>query len=85
MNHRMLVASFTLVVFALFLPAPSAGQGNWSPSQTAWGDPDLQGLWTNTTTTPLERPDDLADKEVLTDEEWAARNTEPPRVCERAH
>jgi hypothetical protein len=31
-------------------------------------------VWTNTTTTPLERPADLADKEVLSGEEWAARN-----------
>ena len=22
--------------------------------RTPWGDPDLQGIWTNTTTTPLE-------------------------------
>ena len=38
------------------------------------GDPDLQGTWTNTTTTPLQRPDDLGDRETLTGEEWAQRN-----------
>ena len=74
MIHRRLAASFTLVVFALFLPALVAGQGIGSSPQTTWGDPDLQGLWTNTTTTPLERPADLADQEVLTGEEWATRN-----------
>jgi hypothetical protein len=26
--------------------------------RTPWGDPDLQGLWTNTTTTPLERQEE---------------------------
>jgi hypothetical protein len=44
------------------------------PRRTPWGDPDLQGLWNNSTTTPLERPADLAGKEVLTDRELAERN-----------
>ena len=77
MNYRVLGTSLTIFVCALFWPAPSAGQqaaADWSPPQTAWGHPDLQGVWTNTTTTPLERPDDLGDKEVITGEEWAARN-----------
>ncbi len=43
-------------------------------ARTAWGDPDLQGQWTNTTATRLERPDDLKDKAVLTDEELADQN-----------
>ena len=46
------------------------------PPRTPWGDPDLQGTWTNTTTTPLERPDDLEGKELLTEEERAERNPE---------
>ena len=45
-------------------------------ARTPWGHPDLQGTWTNTTTTPLERPEDLAGKEVLTDEELATRAEE---------
>jgi hypothetical protein len=45
-------------------------------ARTAWGDPDLQGVWTNTTTTSLERPADLADKPVLTDAEWKKRDAE---------
>ncbi len=48
----------------------------WSVSRTPWGDPDLQGFWTNTTTTPLQRPADLADKPVLTPEEVAKRNVD---------
>ena len=27
----------------------------WNTPRTAWGDPDLQGIWNNSTTTPLER------------------------------
>src|SRR5947209_4142095 len=33
--------------------------------------PDLQGYWTNTTLTPLERPADLAGKAVFTEKEAA--------------
>jgi len=37
--------------------------------RTPWGHPDLQGLWTNSTITPLERPAAFAGREFLTDEE----------------
>ena len=40
--------------------------------RTAWGDPDLQGVWNYATMTPLERPRELADKAILTEEEAAA-------------
>ena len=39
--------------------------------RTPWGDPDLQGLWTNATVTPFERPANLSGKAVLTQEEAA--------------
>jgi hypothetical protein len=42
------------------------------PMVTPWGEPDLQGTWTNATITPLERPANLADKPFLTAEEVAA-------------
>src|SRR5438876_262121 len=32
----------------------SAGTANWTPSRTAWGDPDLQGYWLSLSYTPLE-------------------------------
>jgi len=47
-----------------------------APLRTAWGDPDLQGIWTNTTTTPMQRPDELAGKSVLTDAERTERDRE---------
>ena len=40
-------------------------------SRTAWGDPDLQGVWVGSTLTPLERPERYAGREFLTDEEVA--------------
>ena len=39
--------------------------------RTPWGDPDLQGTWTNQTLTPLERPAEFAGKPVLSEEEAA--------------
>ena len=38
---------------------------------TAWGDPDLQGLWNNNTITPLERPSEFANQEFLSAEEFS--------------
>ena len=38
---------------------------------TPWGDPDLQGVWEYWTFTPLEKPAELAGREVLTEEEAA--------------
>ena len=64
-------------------PAPKPGAKKWTPLRTPWGHPDLQGLWNNGTTTALERPADLAGKEFLTDEEWAARAKEASTRAER--
>tara|TARA_B100001123_G_scaffold19149_1_gene21387 strand:- start:14441 stop:15445 length:1005 start_codon:yes stop_codon:yes gene_type:complete len=40
--------------------------------KTAWGHPDLQGVWDFRTLTPLQRPEALADREFLTEEEAAS-------------
>ena len=40
--------------------------------RTAWGDPDLHGVWTGSSLTPLERPRDLEGRQFLTAEEAAA-------------
>jgi len=39
--------------------------------RTAWGTPDLQGIWSNPYETPLERPTHFGTREFLTDEEVA--------------
>ena len=59
----------------------------YTPPKTAWGDPDLQGIFTNATITPFERPPEFAGKEFLTEKEVAelearaAKNRvdQPPR------
>lgn len=39
--------------------------------KTPWGDPDLQGVWNDATSTPLERPGGVGNKDVLGDAEAA--------------
>ncbi len=43
------------------------------PLTTAWGEPDLQGLWANDYRIPLQRAPEVADQEYYTDEQMAAR------------
>ena len=49
----------------------AAAKGNWTPPRTADGQPDLQGVWTNNSLTPLERSKELAGKEFYTEAELA--------------
>ena len=60
-----------LIGACLLVPTVSGAQSADVP-RTAWGVPDLSGYWEYRTTTPLQRPDALAGKTVLTPEELAA-------------
>jgi len=64
----VLAGALSIVVFG---SASLAGQGSGKALLTPWGDPDLQGLWTNATVTPFERPAQLAGRDVLTEQEAA--------------
>ncbi|WP_428102066.1 hypothetical protein [Candidatus Rariloculus sp.] len=67
MNPRSMLVS---VAVPLALLAAAAGHAQ--TDRTPWGDPDLQGLWSNATLTPLQRPDALGDKAFFTPEEAQA-------------
>ena len=46
---------------------------SWTPARTAWGDPDLQGVWRNVIQgLAFERPKELGEKAFYTDAEVAA-------------
>jgi hypothetical protein len=47
------------------------GAPGWTAPRTPDGQPDLQGIWTNATITPFERPTALGSKAFLTEAEAA--------------
>ena len=51
---------------------------SWKPPTTAWGHPDLQGIWTTDDMRgiPQQRAVEFGTREYLTDEEFAARGTQ---------
>jgi len=51
---------------------PAATAKKWTPPRTPWGEPDLQGNFSNRTITPFERPANVAGREFFTPEEVAA-------------
>ena len=75
-------APISVVMFLLLAPVAFAGQQADGPT-TAWGHPDLQGVWNNNTNVPLERPDTVAGRATLTDEEVANDDKRAPTRCSR--
>jgi hypothetical protein len=67
----ILLASLNLAGQAPSAPAGDATK-KWSVPRTPDGQPDLQGIWTNATVTPFQRPTQLSSKQVFTAEEAAA-------------
>ena len=67
---RLLTAAACVTVTAAVAAAPSPAAGQ-DALRTPWGDPDLQGVWTGSTLTPLERPSRFAGREFLTEEQAA--------------
>jgi hypothetical protein len=62
-----------LLAAVTLAPLPAVAQGKASPpSRTADGKPNLAGIYSFSTITPLQRPDTLSGKATLTDEEAAA-------------
>src|SRR5262245_38397525 len=66
---------FSLIGVACLTLAAAGFQGErqsssgYRVSKTSFGQPDLEGVWTNNSATPLQRPSAWADKEFLSDAE----------------
>ena len=73
MNSTGLNQAAVLALAAvIWAPFPVTGQdptGVRDAPRTSWGAPDLRGTWDFRTITPLERPRDMAGKEVLSEAE----------------
>jgi len=71
MRKYLLVSAFALAAVAL-ARGPVAAQGRTStPARTPDGKPNLAGIYSFSTITPLQRPDALKGKAALSDEEAA--------------
>ena len=75
MHHRMSTSVHLAVALFMLYPTVATGQSgaveDWEMPRTSWGEPDLQGVWTSATLTPLERPGPRSDTAELTDERIA--------------
>ena len=72
MDCRLIACSLTAVALGTLTPA-GAGAQTEAPAapRTAWGAPDLQGVWDFRSLTPMERPEELAGEERFSAEQAA--------------
>jgi len=72
MNCRFLALSAAMAALLVATVTAQTSKSKTSPIPRATdGHPDLSGIWTNATLTPMERPKQFADKPTLTDAEAA--------------
>ena len=74
MSHRYFATSCVVIAVVTLTPLGVTAQTEM-PSETprtAWGQPDLHGIWDFRSITPLQRPEELSDTEFLTEEEAAS-------------
>jgi hypothetical protein len=82
MSYRSLAIVAALMWSVPPMPAQTPVKAKSAPPRTPDGHPDLQGMWTNATLTPMERPAALASKPTLSDAE--AREFEKRAAMELA-
>ena len=67
-------------VIAVAIPRTSAQA---PPLKTPWGEPDLQGIWTDETDTPLQRAPKYANQEFFTEAQRAEIDSERAALLRR--
>ena len=75
MSDRFMAAFLTMIAALALAPLPAHGQAEadgWTAPRTPHGAPEIQGIFTFRTITPLQRPKELAGKATLSAEEAAA-------------
>src|SRR5215510_10374401 len=83
-----LVSGCALLAVMVMLGVRAAAQSGTAPISTTlrtpWGDPDIQGIFTTDDElgVPFERPEQFAGRDVVTDKEFADRQTQAARQAE---
>ena len=76
MSHRWIAGMAMLAVVAVFVGSSGDTLGlaraQTTPATTPWGEPDLQGVWTDPYATNLQRHPSLGEREFYSEEEVAA-------------
>ena len=91
MRRRLLeaigVAAVVIAVAGILKVSRGAVEGtaaSTGPSpKTAWGEPDLQGIWTDEYQTPLQRPAKYANQELFSDQERAELDNQRSAIPRR--
>ena len=67
LSGAMPMVAITVVAVSAAILTPNAPASAQAPTlKTPWGEPDLQGIWTDETDTPLQRPAQYANQEFFT-------------------
>lgn len=74
MKRYLLLILLAAGIAAAQAPTPAKGPRAYVPPKTPWGDPDLQGLWPGSVNIPLQRPENMGDRDTLTAQEVTARD-----------
>ena len=87
MRKRLLevlaVVGIVVAVIVLLKVTPARSASTAQGLKTAWGDPDLQGIWTDDYQTPLQRAAKYANKVEFTDEERAELDRQRASILRR--
>ena len=62
-------------IYVTTVGAQQPAKSGWTQPRTAWGDPDLSGIWPSTDMVgvPFERPEAMGERTQVTEEEFVAR------------
>src|SRR5437868_297013 len=66
----------SVLLTTLALVATAASAGDYKAPRDAYGRPNFEGLWTNNTATPLERPAQFKDSPTATERDADAYATQ---------
>ena len=75
MKRIILLSLFAAGIAAAQAPDAKPAPKQYTPAKTPWGEPDLQGNWPGSINVPLQRPENMGERAVLTEAEKKARDT----------